>query len=659
MRSTQTARLFQYGVDIAQSLVSNSDGTGQADLDSVTRQIQPGDLVLFDSLNGQTGGAFQGTTAPKQSPPPAPPAPPPWVPPPWWNIGFGSLITDLSVQKESMSLSPQIAKSASTSEFKLSEGEIDNISASSIFDKYGLGSGGEFQLGGGSATTAAAQSPPAAMYLAAVDTYTEIIWYADNPKVPTKASSATAGIPVLHSEITFTPSVSAPSEQNLVVRYGWQDVGTLISPPATTFDGTADLIAIVPPKFPAGELAALLQDQNGNGDYVSGFVNSATASELQLSENLPLHCGVATDSRPQSAHQRSHQSPALHARQTVTNEVLGSGDATQTGQVFKLAKSPLTYLLSAASTSGNNYTSTLQVWVNGVRWQEQPSFYAQAPNATIFVTREDDSAVTWVQFGDGVNGARLPSGTNNVTANYRYGSGANAPAAGTLTVINTPQPGLASIQNPVAAGGGADPEPSSQMRQYAPLSVLTFGRAISGEDYEAIAASTPGVTRASAVWSFDPEAERTVVTVYVGDDQSAKNAAQLALTSDADPNRPVNVLLATPVPLTIAMTLAVNPNYDLNAVAALAVTALTDPGVGLFGANKIGIGQAVYRSQIYAACLSVPGAVAVHNLSVTGATPGGPDYRFDPGPGGFFTLSPLYTGAPPTGLQITPEVANG
>jgi hypothetical protein len=95
------------------------------------------------------------------------------------------------------------------------------------------------------------------------------------------------------------------------------------------------------------------------------------------------------------------------------------------------------------------------------------------------------------------------------------------------------------------------------MRQYAPLSVLTFGRAISGDDYEAIAASTPGVTRASAVWSFDPEAERTVVTVYVGDDQSARNAAQLALTSDADPNRPVSVLLQHPSRLTITLTLAV------------------------------------------------------------------------------------------------------
>src|SRR5271165_3227975 len=739
LRSTQTARLFQYGVNIDLSLSYNSAVLGTADLDSVTRLIQPGDLVLFDSLNGQTGGALQGTSAPQPPAPPSTPSPSPPLPIIIWE--------SLGVEKQSARLAPQAAKPSAASpafrsQFKATEGGLGG--------GLGLG-GGEVGSGSGSVSSSEAQVH-AGMYLAAVDSYTEVIWYADNPTSPTAPSSPTTGIPVLHSEITFTPSVSAPAANTLVIRYGWQDVGVLVSPPATSFDGTTNLIAFDPPEFPAGEVVALLQDQNGNGDYVSGTVNPATPSELQLAENLPLTAALPLDPTLDPPITVLTNLLPFTRGKTVTNEVLGSGDATQTGQVFTLAKSPLTYLLSAVSISGNNYASTLQVWVNGVQWQEQPSFFGQAASATIFVTREDDNGVTYVQFGDGVNGALLPSGTNNVTASYRYGSGANAPPVGALTVINTPQPGLASMQNPVAAGGGVDPEPSSQMRQNAPLSVLTFGRAISGDDYEAIAASTPGVTRASVVWSFDADAERTVVTVYVGDDQSAQNAAQVALSGDADPNRPVSVVLATSVPLTITLTLLVSPNYDLNAVAALAVTALTDPNTGLFGANNIGIGQAVYRSQIYAACLSVPGAVAVHNLSVqsptsgtqqvatgngettafstvkllstliyqgtlqvvvngsavgsdngagaivasgssgltgtidygTGAitltfvtapvdgaaiaalydylavsAPGGPNYRFDPGPGGFFTLSPVYTGVPPTGLQVIPEVANG
>lgn len=685
LRSTQTARLFQYGVDISLSLIYNSGAAGQADLDSVTRLIQPGDLVLFDSLNGQTGGAFPGFGAP-----PMPPAPSTqtgsgsagggWTFPVIGDTNFGDFtVGDFTVdagtvsfdmaEKQSAPLAQQAAQPAAASPAFQSQFEVADSGWSGITDDFT--NTGNFGFNDGEFANSSEPVPvaeaPAGMYLTAVNTYTEVIWYANNPSSPVSpptsapssasTSAPPAGIPVLHSEITFTPSVSAPAADSLVIRYAWQDVGVLISPPATSFDGSAGLIAVNPPEFPTGEVAALLQDQNGNGDYVSGAVNPAAPSELQLSENLPLTAELPLDpSLDPPINVLSNLLPFTRGK-TVTNEVLGSGDATQTGQVFTLAKSPLTYLLSAVSTSGKNYTSTLQVWVNGVQWQEQPSFYGQAASATIFVTREDDNGITYVQFGDGVNGARLPSGTNNVTASYRYGSGADAPAVGTLTVINTPQPGLGSIQNPVAAGGGTDPEPSSQLRQYAPLSVLTFGRAISGDDYEAIAAATPGVNRASVVWSFDADQERTVVTVYVGDDQSAQNAAQLALSGNGDPNRPVNVVLATPIPLTVTLTLAVNPNYGLNAVAAQAVTALTDPDVGLFGSNKLGIGQTIYRSQIYAACLSVPGAVAVHSLCVQGA-PTGPNYRFDPGEGGYFTLSSVYSGIPPTGLQITPEVGS-
>ena len=681
MRSTQTARLFQYCVSIDLSLLYNAGAPGQADLDSVARLIQPGDMVLFDSLNGQTGGAFQGSAAPVPPPPPAPPTI--ITEEPIWsiqNIGdlgfeFGAIdIGDLAAKKVSTPHAASIpaaphavpgAPAAAQSHFTIPKGGLDESQISAVSGDFGFNPG-EFGIATGTGVSASPPPVPAPMYLASVDTYTEILWYADNPTHPTTASSATTGIPVLHSEITFTPSVSAPNRNTLVIRYGWQDVGVVMAPPATTFDGfdgAENLIAVIPPSFPSEQISALLQDQNGAGAFVNGIVvpglgGPNAAGELQLSDSL---LGTATlpltPALTPPINVLTNLLPFTRGK-TVSNEVLGSGDATQSGQVFTLAKSPLTYLLSAQSTSGNNYTSTLKVWVNGVQWQEQPSFYGQPANATIFVTREDNNAITYVQFGDGVNGARLPSGANNVTASYRYGSGANAPSAGTLTVITTPQPGLASIQNPVAAGGGADPEPSSQMRKYAPLSVLTLGRAISGDDYEAIAASTPSVTRASAIWNTDPVQQRTVVTVYVGDDQAAQAAAQLALSGDADPNRPVTVLLATPIPLTITLSLVVNPNYGLNAVAALAVTALTDPDVGLFGSNNMGIGQAVYRSQIYAACLSVPGAVSVHGLSVIGALSGS-GYRFDPGPGNYFTLSPVYAGTPPTGLQITPEAANG
>src|ERR1039458_10191191 len=106
------------------------------------------------------------------------------------------------------------------------------------------------------------------------------------------------------------------------------------------------------------------------------------------------------------------------------------------------------------------------------------SFYGQPPNAQVFVLREDDSGQTHVTFGDGVNGALLPTGTNNVTATYRYGAGAAAPSAETLTVIQTPQPGLQGVRNPLPPTGGNDPDSPALLTTLAPQSVLTFNRAV-------------------------------------------------------------------------------------------------------------------------------------------------------------------------------------
>jgi hypothetical protein len=648
LRSTQTARLFQYGVKVSVSLVQNSNGSGTADLDSTARQIQPGSLILFDIDGGQTPVPVAGPT------PPPPPFDATLSTASWGlssvlqSIGLGfdqSVLASLGAG-ESAALSPALQLDAGAPQFQPSQAPLaahdyritDDIATKAPSPTVG-GSGAvavnqipfkSFQNEANSATQAASTPP---FQLAIVNEYTEVIWYADNASDPTKRPAPPGGIAVLHSELTFTPLVVAPTNPgSLVIRYGWQEVGVLIAPPLESFAGPGVLDAVTPPGFTAGTQQVLLEDQDGDGDSATGLVTTTDQSQMQFTTALDT---------PLEAPINVLTNLLLFTRgKTVSNEVLGSGDTTVAGQEFTLAKSPLTYLLSGASTSGSNYSSTLKVWVNSVQWTEQQSFYGQSPTATIFVTYEDQNQVTHVQFGDGVNGARLPSGTGNVIASYRYGSGFEAPDAGTLTVITTPQPGLAAIHNPVAVSGGADPEPSSQIRTYAPLSVLAFDRAISGDDYEAIAASTPGVARASAVWSFDPLQQRPVVTVYVGDDPGAKKAARLALSQDADPNRPINVQLAQPVTLTISLTVEVDPAYVLTTVQAAVNTVLMDPDVGLFGSNRIGIGEVIYRSQIFAACLSVKGAVAVHNLCVMGA-PGGAGYRYDPGEGFYLYVDPL------------------
>jgi len=496
--------------------------------------------------------------------------------------------------------------------------------------------------------TIAILSNPPPPQLASVITYTEVIWYANapdpaNPQTPpTSAQQATSGppIPIPHSELKFrgTPGAGAISAFNAwskstVIRFGWQPVGQLIATPAIALSATTpQLAAAAPAAFPPGAgVAVMIEDANGNGESAAASVAGAPPV-MQLS-GLPDPPAVLTP--PFSVLYGLLQ---VSRGKTVTNEILGSGDATQAGQEFVLKNAPLTYLLSQSSISGQNYASTLTVRVDGVAWQEVASFYGQAPGAKVFVTREDENNQTHVMFGDGINGARLSSGTNNVVATYRFGSGAASPAAGSLTVILQPQPNLKAIHNPVAAGGGADPDPPGQIRRYAPQSVLTFGRAISADDYETIAAQAPGVARARSYFSFDAAQQRALVTVYVGDNAAAAGAAQTALAPADDPNRPVMVKLAMAVAVQLSLTLVVDPKYDLPTVAAGVTSALTDPQNGLFGAF-IGIGQTIYDSQIYENCLSVAGAVAVHALQFVVGGAVDTNETHSPGPGGFFQLA--------------------
>ncbi len=299
--------------------------------------------------------------------------------------------------------------------------------------------------------------------------------------------------------------------------------------------------------------------------------------------------------------------------------MLGSGNAAIPGQDFVLQNSPVTYLQREDSRSGDNYSSTVRIWVNDVEWTEVRSFFGQPSGAQVFITHEDDQGKTHVIFGDGEFGARLPTGVNNIVTSYRYGGGADIPGPGTLTVVLKPQSGLQSIRNPVAVGGGADPDPPAKLRRLAPRSVLTFNRAVSADDYEVIAAQAPGVARAKAALAFDSVEQRPRVTVWVGDDAGAVAATRTAIASAADPNRFPAVLLAKRVQINLTVSLVIDPRRNDQSVLDAVRVAVLDPDKGLLGLNVLDIGQSIYDSQLYAACVAVPGVLAVKRLEFSSA----------------------------------------
>jgi hypothetical protein len=460
---------------------------------------------------------------------------------------------------------------------------------------------------------------------------------ADSPDIPDPIPSGTLVLPIPHTALTFTgTNATALSDNNWTaaiagnVQFRWVSAGDLLNQPFTAWTGSPlQLIGTSATPFPAGsDQQILLQDSTGLG--ITATAGSAGDSNLTL--------GTPSEDPVPSLQPPFLVLPnvlAVTRGKTVQNEVLGSGDATQSAQDFQLSQSPVTYL-----EHGAGYASTITLTVNGLPWTEVANFYGQPADATVFVTREDNKGKTHVMFGDGVNGARLPTGANNVIATYRVGAGASSPPAGKLTVIAKPYPGLRAVLNPMAVGGGSDVDPPDLVRHYAPQSVLTFGRAVSVFDYQALAAQLPGVTRAGAVWAWDDARQRALVRVYVGDNAAAQTAAQTALAAAGDPNRPVHVTRATEKQVALVLTLIVTPGMDTTIISGAVATALADTEVGLFGSWNMGVGRSVFTSQLEATVLGVQGAVAITSLAVLidGASANGP--IFNPGEGGYFTLDP-------------------
>ncbi len=481
-------------------------------------------------------------------------------------------------------------------------------------------------------------STGAALGLGTVAGTSEVMWSVGSPLAATAVSSVVIAHTALSLNVALADLVvlwlGGADPTTVGVRSGFRDVGTVIGRPTPTLTALPATVQVPADYRPDAGTVVILQDGTGAGALVE--VTGSGPGQLTLTGTgdppLPLTAPLAVPL------QVLPDVVAVSRGTTVVGEVLGSGNAVVINQSFTLAKSPLTYL-----SSGAGWTSTLSVHVDGIQWQEVPSFYGQGPDARVFVvTRSADQSVTTLTFGDGANGARLPTGSGNVMANYRYGSGAASPPAGRLTTIAQPQPNLAAMLNPVAVSGGTDPQSPDDVRVDAPASVATFGRAISASDYELVAARAPGVTRAAASWVFDPGRQRTLVSLWVGDDEAAVSAARAALIGAEDPNRPIVVIPAIGIELALSCQLVVAAAQEVAPVVAQAISAVGN-AAGLFSPTRMGIGQRLYRSAITAA-LSVPGVVAVHDLQITGTpTPFG-EFA-DPGSGTFFDL-------PPTSVQV-------
>ena len=121
----------------------------------------------------------------------------------------------------------------------------------------------------------------------------------------------------------------------------------------------------------------------------------------------------------------------------TVSEIAGSGNAATAGQRFMLKQSPLTYV--SAATPDGRAVHVRAIRVDGLLWKETPSLFEQPP-APRLLASPGQRGRTIVQFGDGIEGARLPSGQDNIRFAYRkfLGSGGNLDAGRLTTLLGRP-----------------------------------------------------------------------------------------------------------------------------------------------------------------------------------------------------------------------------
>jgi hypothetical protein len=432
-------------------------------------------------------------------------------------------------------------------------------------------------------------------------------------QVEIAAPAAHSNLPALAAtKLTFTAAPSPAPGKDVVVHFQLVDAGRLVRPAQirvqnTDLLPTAPLAGIVEPLDIPARGPLLMQDGDRNGLNLDGSV-SATASGVGT---LAPASGTPSLDQP-LVPPVSIFGNVIHVvrGETVALEVLGSGDATQAFPSFQLKKKPLTYLKSSSAANGRK--STLEVRVNNILWREVDSFYGTKPDDPVYIVRQDQDQNSIATFW------RVPSGVDNITARYRFGAGVAAPPADALAQIVRPVKGLSRVLNPVAAANGADADQPRDIRHNAPAIALTLGRAVSLDDFEALARSF-GVVNASVGWAWDSGQQRAVVKIwYIADGGDIADALRSFLIGQADPTVALAAQPAAPLQARLVIDAVTDPAYDRNAVQTALVAALSDPPDGLLSHAKVPIGGSLFRSAIFAEANKVPGVAAINGMTVDG-----------------------------------------
>lgn len=237
-----------------------------------------------------------------------------------------------------------------------------------------------------------------------------------------------------------------------------------------------------------------------------------------------------------------------HHCELVTGELLGKGTGMPQ-QTVQLRQPPvvaptgdqLDLVVGVESLPGELEERVAAVEHDGRAfrvWQEVESFAGRLSSDPVYVADRSTGRITFApaiqrppaegeSAGAVATMAAVPGADREIRAWYRRGGGpeGNVPA-GMATVLKDPVPGVRAVTNPTAATGGRTGETLEEALIRGPQELHSTERAVTAQDYEAIARRTSGaVARArafskAAVWRHaTPGTVEVLLVPYVGEDE--------------------------------------------------------------------------------------------------------------------------------------------
>jgi hypothetical protein len=373
---------------------------------------------------------------------------------------------------------------------------------------------------------------------------------------------------------------------------------------ATAAPASTKLRLVVPLSFKGA-----IEIRRGDAFATKSQKDSPSVRFEYTSENsLIIQQGMLLDF-PNDNKKKYYDGIPVEEGRLIKEEVVGVSDGTP-NQRFTLIH-PRLILRSLGLGQEIQRDIILKVGEEVKPWNMQETLAFSRDQQPDYIIEVDENDQATVVFGDGDFGAIPPKGAL-IKASYRVGGGklGNVAANMIQTIVDAPQMALigGKVTNPAPATGGAERESIDHAVSHAPEVFRSRKRAVTADDYEALALNFKGVgkVRAEGV-SFN------TVTLYVAPEGGGfvSDVLEKNLLAYFEDKRLLSTVVEVKdvdyVKIFVTARVEIERFYSWEDIKEKVISA----GRSLLAFESVNFGQTVYLSKFYEAIEAINGVKGV------------------------------------------------